>query len=143
MNKPAQYAPSVRLTSSNVEATLKCNLDTRDYFSSTLAKGNGLLSYPVATITADEIILAGGNVNEKNEKFYLNATLNYWTMTPSQYQASAAYSTVLHMDASGKIYLWDYVSHKIGIRPVINLSSDVLISSGDGTTENPFQLKLS
>ena len=29
-----------------------------------------------------------------------------------------------------------------GIRPVINIRSDVLISQGDGTSENPFILQL-
>lgn len=142
LNESTRYASNVRLNSSNVEATLKCNNDKRDCFSNTLSRGNGLLKYPIATITADEVIFAGGNVSNKNENYYLNARLNYWTMTPFQYSSYQAYSIVPHLDNRGVLYSWDYVSHEVGIRPVINIRSDVLIASGDGTMGNPFQLKL-
>ena len=44
---------------------------------------------------------------------------------------------------SGELYQFDDVNHQLGVRPVINLRSDTLISQGDGSIENPFQLKLS
>ena len=61
------YGAYTRLTASNKVASLKCSTDIRDKFSNTTSKGNGLLEYPVALITADEVALAGGLSDIKNE----------------------------------------------------------------------------
>ena len=42
----------------------------------------------------------------------------------------------------GLLYYLFHTGAAHAVRPVINLSKDVLISSGDGTIENPYQLKL-
>lgn len=44
--------------------------------------GNHSLKFPIATISADEIIMAGGAFGQKNDKYYLhNSSDNVWTMT--------------------------------------------------------------
>ena len=114
----------------------------RDQFSTTSSRGNAKLTYPVALITADEVALAGGKYNTKNENYYLQTNGYFWTMTPSSFRASHALALVLFVTPTGLLYRWGNVSDWLGVRAVINLRSDLLISSGDGTVENPYQLTL-
>ena len=148
LNKHTYYGSYTRLfQDTDKTASLKCsvdvngNADERDWFSYTDAKGNGLLSYPTALITADEVALAGGKYNTKNENYYLRSNVNYWTMTPSRFYSTYASAQVVNVGGLGAI-TDRYVITPYYVRPVINLRSDVLISSGDGTAENPFHLKL-
>ena len=123
---------------SNKTATLKCSQDS-DRFSTTTSCGNGDLTYPVALITADEVALAGGHDALKNEKYYLRTNGYYWTMTPT---FSEKFSHIFLVYFDGSITPDFAVYGSFGIRPVINIRSDVLISQGDGTSENPFILQL-
>ena len=126
---------------SNKTATLKCSRDV-DKFSTTSSRGNGDLTYPVALITADEVALAGGRQGLKNEEYYLRTNNYYFTMTPSYFYAADALAHVYIVRRAGELNLWNSVSHSLGVRAVINIRSDVLIQEGDGTSENPFVLKL-
>ena len=94
-------------------------------------------------ITADEVSLAGGYYGKKNEKYYLTTGEYYWTITPSDYKSNYAFSYVFQVFPEGDLRAWAVVSSWQGIRPVINIRSDVLISSGDGTVDSPYTLKLS
>ena len=138
------YSQYTRLyQNTNKAATLKCSGDIRDEFSTTSSRGNAKLTYPVALITADEVALAGGKYNTKNENYYLHTGGNYWTMTPFNFDSAGLASYVSCVNSTGNITHWIYVSSNITVlRPVINIRSDVLISSGDGTMESPYQLKL-
>ena len=136
------YSPYTRLyQNTNKTATLKCSSDMRDQFSTTSSRGNAKLTYPVALITADEVALAGGKYNTKNENYYLRTNGYFWTMTPSYFYASHAYAFVWHVNTTGNI-VDSWVTISVGVRAVINLRSDLLISSGDGTVGNPYQLTL-
>ena len=97
----------------------------------------GDLTYPVALITADEVALAGGRQGLKNEDYYLRTNNYYFTMTPSYFGAAYARAYVYLVYPAGELYLWDNVSYSRGVRAVINLRSDVLISKGDGTLKIP------
>ena len=122
-------------------ATLKC-LEASDRFSTTTSRGNGDLTYPVALITADEVALAGGHHGLKNEDYYLRTNNYYFTMTPSLLDAANAHALVYYINPTGELLHWSNVTNSSGVRAVINIRSDVLISKGDGTTQNPFILKL-
>ena len=136
------YSAYKRLYSDNDKtATLKCS-QTTDKFSITTEYGNADLTYPVALITADEVALAGGRFDLKNEEYYLRSNGYYFTMTASYFTASNAIAYVYYVRPTGELYPWDEVTYSQGVRPVINLRSDVLISQGDGTSENPFILTL-
>ena len=143
LNQTTYYAGYTRLSDDNANkpATLKCN-DVRDKFSITSTKGNAKLTYPVALITADEVALAGGKTQTKNNNFYLNNGAQYWTMTPSNYLSGYNLSRMWMLGDTGKLLATGMLSYALGLRPVINISPNVLISQGDGTMENPFQLKL-
>ena len=65
---------------------------------------------------------------------------NYWLLTPS-------------ITTSGNDYLWaanfsgyanQYVisTSNLGIKPAINLKKNIIITSGDGTLQNPFEIEL-
>ena len=150
LHRHTYYGAYTRLViASHKTATLKCsidengNTDKRDWFSSTVDKGNGLLEYPVGLITADEVALAGGKSRVKNENYYLRTKGYYWTMSPSSFMSTGATAFGIMVDSSGKLYPDVSVASRQSVRPVINIRSDVLIASGDGTIENPFTLKLS
>ena len=141
LGKHMFYSSYTRLhASAKKTATLKCSNDIRDQFSITLSYGNIKLEYPIALIMVDEVALAGGKTNTKNENYYLHTNNSFWTMTPSYFNA-AVYANVWLVTQTGNM-TFNSVTFVGGIRPVINIRSDVLISSGDGTAENPYQLTL-
>ncbi|MBE6156316.1 MAG: hypothetical protein E7161_01030 [Firmicutes bacterium] len=117
------------------ESTLLCK-QNEDKFS----VANKNLKYPIALITADEVMLAGGT-GGVNNMFYLYTGQKYWTMSPSFYSTNfhSSYNyRVTENGAVGNVNLGSY--H--GVRPVINLSSEVEISQGIGTKDNPYVVKL-
>ena len=90
--------------------------------------GNKSLSYPIGLITYDEIVLAGGSSS------YFNTGSSYWTMAPYGYSDSAA--TVFCMHFVGAL-VNEKVDQLRGVRPVINLKSDVQLT-GSGTITDPY-----
>ncbi len=122
--------------------SLKC-LNVSDRFSVTEKYGNAKLKYPVALVTADEIIFAGGvNYLANRNNYLFNGGYSQWTMTPIYYTSSHNEARNGYMLGNGAFYIAGTVNNKNGLYPVINIRSDVLISSGDGTVDNPYQLML-
>ena len=78
----------------------------------------------------------------KNEKYYLNSTRDFLTMTPYSFDSSYVRSAIFSVGSAGSLAI-TRVSYHNDTRPVININKDVLISSGDGTMDNPYQLALS
>ena len=99
------------------------------------SKGNKKLSNPVGLITADEVVFAGGKGGTNNQSYYLYTGQNYWTMSP--YGFNDGYARVFCVASNGFLG-YSVVYYTWGVRPVINIDSDVTISSGDGTSSNPF-----
>ena len=121
--------------------SFKCENDI-EKFSVTSSYGNTHLKYPIAMITASELIYAGGKRDASNQNFYLNSNVIYWTMTPFNYYYAEGVVGNVSM-AYAKVYQFDWLNVNHGLRPVINIRGDVLISSGDGTVDSPYQLTLS
>ena len=63
-------------------------------------------------------------------------------MTPFNYYYAEGVVGNVSM-AYAKVYQFDWLNVNHGLRPVINIRGDVLISSGDGTVDSPYQLTLS
>ena len=103
----------------------------------------GNLKYPISLITADEVVLAGGLNSLKNEKFYLNSEVDFWTISPSMYARNYLFPYNVKVISNGSFSFGSLITDKAALRPVINISSDVLISSGDGSIEHPYELTLS
>ena len=95
--------------------------------------GNGALTYPVGLITADEALMAGA-MNGSDSYLYTGFT--YYTMTPFHFINSIVYNyTVTYGGVISGVY--SIYNGSIGVRPVISLKSDVLLS-GTGTMEDSF-----
>ena len=121
--------------------TLKCK-NKNDRFTTSSTLGNGALTNPIALITHDEVVMAGGTGIDfatmtfiTNDNYYLypvNENYWYWTMTPFAYSDGDA----------GAVLIGDFVNSysvyvNFAVRPVVSLKSDA-ISGGVGTVNNPF-----
>ena len=121
--------------------TLKCK-NKNDRFTTSSTLGNGALTNPIALITHDEVVMAGGTGIDfatmtfiTNDNYYLypvNENYWYWTMTPFAYSDGNA----------GAVLIGDFVNSysvyvNFAVRPVVSLKSDA-ISGGVGTVNNPF-----
>ena len=121
----------------NGGASLQCN--TEDI----LSKDNGKLQNPIGLVTSDEAVLTGITYNTPNTGSYLYTGEYYWTMSPSHFSNDFAY--VFRVNSDG--YLSDIdlggwgVIDAWGVRPVINIRTNVSLT-GSGTTTDPFRLVL-
>ena len=132
------FAPYSR-NSLKKNPNLLCN--NNDKFTVNTDKGNGDLKYPIALLTVDEAALAGGKSGVMNYNYYLWTGQTYWTMSPAYFILYNAYSTLHAVYSTGLLSSFGPTS-TYGVRPVLNLSSDVLYSSGTGTEEDPYIVKL-
>ena len=121
--------------------SLVCPNDN-DKFTQNSTLGNGKLIHPVALITSDEIIYAGGlfidyNTHSyiTNTEFYLHTPFYYyWTITP---RAAGGRALVYFVRSDVLAGSGEVNSSYIGVRPVVSLLSDA-ITGGSGTMDNPF-----
>lgn len=134
------YNPSIRLH--DATPSLSCS-QMQDRFSVSQDKGNGNLTYPIALITVDELMLAGGVMNRTNPKYYLSTNTTSWTMSPLIFGRSTMGFQMSAMLSSGYLHTGLYIGRAgYSIRPVLNLSADIRISGGDGTAINPYIVTL-
>ena len=101
--------------------------------------GNGALTRSIGLISADEAMLAGmpkwySSVNTNN---YLYTDQTYWTMSPCSFEYYDV--VVIVVTDGGELHDNYNLSHSLGVRPVINLRSDVALT-GIGTVDDPFRL---
>ena len=119
-------------------AQFTCPEPSRDLYTTTDSSiGNKALTYPVGLITYDELVFAGMDNRHINKLSWAYSTQRYWTMSPSNFDAAWGIAYERTLGSSGVLDGW-YVDGGLGIRPVINLKSDVKISGGIGTTNDPF-----
>ena len=126
------YQPYTRIRNNRPSLSCeKADIYTIDEFE----HGNGALTYPIGLISADEAMLAGiPNMNSSNSNNYLYTRQNYWTMSPAGYPnvfVGLVYN-IGSIDSDG-------ANFSNGVRPVINLRSDVQLT-GSGTTSDPFKV---
>ena len=127
------YGTYIRLET-NKQPTFECENDNDLYTTSGSSSGNKALQYPIGLITADEVAYAGGVNEVSNSGYYLYTGQNYWTMSPSFY---SSYGYMFVVDFDGLLNNLRYVNYSFGVRPVINLRSDVTLT-GSGTTTDPY-----
>ena len=142
------YKGYLRMIVSNPD--LSCE-NISDYYTVLLSNnGNKALTYPIGLITADEVMLSGSgggffeamlNYQKENPNSYITTGNGFWTMTPiGFYNSINALIT-----QAGMFYIYSgriddiYPSSNVGLRPVINIRSDVTIT-GDGTMSNLYQI---
>ena len=134
------YGAYIRLKSGK-NPSFKCTDKDNDLYTTPgSSKGNGALKVsstderptPIGLITADEVAFAGGVYGSTNTSYYLYNKAAYWTMSPYNYNNGAR---VFLVNDDG--YFNYRVFNAYGVRPVINIRSDVEIT-GSGTTTDPF-----
>ena len=116
--------------------------NNNDKFTVSSEKGNGKLDYPIALLTIDEVALAGGKNLVMNYSYYLRTGQTYWTMSPSYFNVTSARASVWLVNSTGTLLPGNFPSIAYGVRPVVNLVSDVLYSSGSGTENDPYKIML-
>jgi len=136
----------------NPTPTLKCS-QNNDFFTvnpvtttSSGLTGNSALTYPVALITADEAMFAGlyddSYSDKKNTEIWLvNTTTDYWTLSPGCFGSGGSLGSSLadtwSVFSDGSLDWRLLVFNALGVRPVINLTSEISVT-GTGTTDNPY-----
>ena len=123
----------------NHTPSLVCS-QQNDLFTVENEKGNQALTNPIGLITVDELMLGGIADGYLNRLSYTYSSSHYWTMTPSYYEAAYSVARGIGVHTEGYAYFF-WISSPYGIRPVINLASNVEISGGIGTKNAPFVIK--
>ena len=135
-NERSNYASGTSTTKN--QPSLVC-ANKNDSFTVSNGAGNQKLQYPVAMLTEDEIVLAGGLAGSYSQ-FYLNIGNNgstyYWSLSPSLFNNSYASEFV----SDGGIYGSD-VSGTRGFRPSVSLKPGLSITKGAGTATDPYVIK--
>ena len=120
-------------------AQFTCPNKERDLYTTTDSSiGNKALTYPVGLITYDELVFAGMDNRHINKLSWAYSTQHYWTMSPSYFDATWGDAREWRQFSAGCLTRHWYVASGLGARPVINLKSDTLITSGIGTSSDPF-----
>ena len=95
-----------------------------------LSQDNGKLPNPIGLLTSDEYVLAG------SRNSYLNVKIYYYTMSPNAFIGGRTFVFVVSDYGGFSSNGWG-VDGAFGVRPVINIRSDVVLS-GSGTSTDPF-----
>ena len=142
------FAPYYRMdydtNGASANPSYNCS-DIRDAFSvdNTSAK----LDYPVSLMTADEIAFAGGvafqSMNTPYAWFISNSagsqvSTYWWSLSPYNW-----------IDGNARVWYWGSVNtglndngvdYTLAVRPAISLKSCIKYSTGDGTSESPYEI---
>ena len=113
--------------------SLECS-NQNDAFTVNNKKGNKMLTYPVALITADEIMLAGGQ-SVANNSYYLYTGQSYWSLSPAYFNVGSA--SEFSVDSTGRLS-GDSVHYSFGLRPSVSLRSGAVIDKGTGVGNDPY-----
>ena len=136
-DKTTYYAPYYRYYTSKTP-TFKCADAANDLFTtSTASIGNKAATYPIGLVTVDELMYAGFVDGYMNRLTYLYQNGYYWSMSPGNFYSGTSAASEFFQNATGNA-THHWVTNGFGLRPVINLQSDVTISGGVGTSDNPY-----
>lgn len=115
--------------------SIDCSNESRDGFTvSTSSGGNGKLTYPVGLLTADEVMLAGGN-NNSNSKYYLYTGKDYWVMSPFSFYYN--YANGFYVISYGNLKN-TVVGNPYIVRPSVSLAPGTKTTEGNGTVDDPY-----
>ena len=124
------FASYDRLFQNNLDSakdnapTLKCPTTSETF--------GGSYRLKAGLITGDELILT---------EVYTNSNKNWWTMTPLSYDSYGAKNT-FNSAVTVSITGGTAPDSRGYYRPVINVSKDAIVKSGDGTKEKPYILSV-
>ena len=118
------------------QPSLAC-VNKNDRFTVNNGNGNGALDYPVALLTEDEMVLAGGLAGTTNASFYLNNGSNYWSLSPYGFVYSGA--SEFSLVYGGISY--NGVDYTGGLRPAVSLKPGTPVVRGSGTVDDPYVIE--
>ena len=137
-----------RINANKPQPTYNCT-NMSDAFSvdNTSAK----LDYPVGLMTIDEISYAGGelytNLTVPYAWYYTNANgesitgdAASWSLSPLNPTEIGSQVLLWHGSNSPGYLSYNYVDDSLAVRPSVSLSSCNLISRGNGSPENPYEI---
>ena len=128
------YDSNIRLCSGS-KPTLKCG-------GTNMSKFKNNTDMYVGTLTADEAVYAGGKCCASNKFSYLineyqrSNGLYFGTLSLFAFFGYRDYQ--FNVNTSGDIYV--VYEENISFRPAIQLKSNIQITGGDGTKENPYEI---
>lgn len=136
---PFYYDSYTRLNSGSAngyQPTLKCTGTVMNDWDDT-----DKTAMYVGALTADEIVYAGGKVGANNYSYYLlndyqrGKSLYFWSLSPFSFGSSGDFAFCVgnYGSLSSK-----YVNNVGSFRPSVSLASGAVITSGNGTLENPY-----
>lgn len=83
--------------------------------------------------------MAGISDKNANPLNWLTTGQPFWTMSPSYFSNYRVSSAMWNVVSDGVLYNDGWTDcYWLGVRPVINLKKDTLISEGNGTKANPY-----
>ena len=139
-----EFAPYKRLYTDKTP-TYNCS-NIRDSFS--VENTSAQLNYPIALMTADEIVLAGGTpwyaeMSTPYAWFISNSagtwvSSTWWSLSPDNWYND--YAGVWSWNSDNANLSNFMVYNTIGVRPALSLKSCVKYASGDGTSSNPYTI---
>lgn len=131
--EPNKYAFYDRDISGNY--SYSCN-NANDSFTVSSSNGNGDLTYPVAILSGDEAVKAGGA---------LGMATNTYTMTPRTIASGTVIDNNNQIDLvilkpDGQVK-YDWFRAGAAVRPVLALKYDTFVTAGTGESNDPYILK--
>ena len=140
------FKPNERLYT-NKAPTYDCT-NNKDAFS--VNNEEAKLKYPIALMTADEISYAGGVQNTNSPMwYYTNSTYNsitgsteWFSMSPRSFNTIGSFVWLASGSGHPGYLGSGSVSSTLGVRPVTSLKSCVVWTSGDGSADNPYEIKM-
>ncbi len=134
-NTSFYYDSYVRLNGKPTkEPTLKCN-------GTIMTKFADNTDMYVGTLTADEMVYAGGKVSTSNTDYYLinnyqqSNGLYFLSLSPSYFSSGSDYAFFVRNNG---FVDYSYVNGSYSFRPAVSLKSSVQITGGDGTKANAY-----
>ena len=128
-NKNGTISTYMQFKNYTLNNDLSCS-NTTDKFTTTNTKAK--LSYPVGLITSPEMYLLNNSNARKTGQYY-------WLGSP--YSFSDFYAVERDVGTMGDMFSY-YVYFTIGSRPAVSLAPGVEFSSGTGTMNDPYVIKL-
>ena len=118
-------------------------VNSKDAFSAN--NTDAKLTYPIGLMTADEVVFAGGRYNKSASTWYMKnssgsvSSIPWWTMTPYNW-SSTGNVREFYVTAVGTLSFGGVYTDNVNIRPVISIKSCTLWKSGNGSSNEPYEI---
>ena len=122
--------------------------NSKDAFSGSNTRAK--LNYPIGLMSADEVAYAGGKAGSEVSAvwYYLNSNGGsiigstwWWLMSPYFWSDDGSGVWSVRGSSSPGHLSYVGVDHSYGVRPVISLKGNLVWKSGDGSSNNPYEVE--